>query len=87
MARNTEIAQITHKQSAKDEKSELMKEAMLDQPISRSADQPISRSADQPISRPGRPVGIGVAVLWLCSPVASLVLGVALPVDGGFVAH
>jgi NAD(P)-dependent dehydrogenase (short-subunit alcohol dehydrogenase family) len=26
-------------------------------------------------------------VLWLCSPGASFVLGVALPVDGGFVAH
>jgi hypothetical protein len=25
--------------------------------------------------------------LWLCSPAASLVLGVALPVDGGFTAH
>jgi NAD(P)-dependent dehydrogenase (short-subunit alcohol dehydrogenase family) len=27
------------------------------------------------------------AVLWLCSPAASLVVGVALPVDGGFTAH
>jgi NAD(P)-dependent dehydrogenase (short-subunit alcohol dehydrogenase family) len=27
------------------------------------------------------------AVLWLCSPRASFVLGVALPVDGGFVAQ
>ena len=42
---------------------------------------------DQPIGRPGRPEEIAAAVLWLCSPAASLVLGVALPVDGGFVAH
>jgi NAD(P)-dependent dehydrogenase (short-subunit alcohol dehydrogenase family) len=42
---------------------------------------------DQPIGRPGRPDEVAAAVLWLCSPAASLVLGVALPVDGGFVAH
>jgi NAD(P)-dependent dehydrogenase (short-subunit alcohol dehydrogenase family) len=41
----------------------------------------------QPIGRMGRPEEIAAAVLWLCSPAASLVLGVALPVDGGFVAH
>ena len=42
---------------------------------------------DQPIGRPGRPEEVAAAVLWLCSPGASMVLGVALPVDGGFVAH
>jgi NAD(P)-dependent dehydrogenase (short-subunit alcohol dehydrogenase family) len=42
---------------------------------------------EQPIGRMGRPEEIAAAVLWLCSPGASLVLGVALPVDGGFVAH
>jgi NAD(P)-dependent dehydrogenase (short-subunit alcohol dehydrogenase family) len=41
----------------------------------------------QPIGRVGRPEEIAAAVLWLCSPAASFVLGVALPVDGGFVAH
>ena len=30
---------------------------------------------------------VAAAVLWLCSPGASLIVGVALPVDGGFVAH
>jgi NAD(P)-dependent dehydrogenase (short-subunit alcohol dehydrogenase family) len=30
---------------------------------------------------------IAAAVLWLCSPGASLVTGIALPVDGGFTAH
>jgi hypothetical protein len=30
---------------------------------------------------------IAAAVLWLCSPGASFVVGVALPVDGGFTAH
>jgi NAD(P)-dependent dehydrogenase (short-subunit alcohol dehydrogenase family) len=42
---------------------------------------------DQPIGRAGSPEEIAAAVLWLCSPGASFVLGVALPVDGGFVVH
>jgi len=42
---------------------------------------------DQPIGRMGRPEEIAATVLWLCSPGASFVLGVALPVDGGFVIH
>jgi NAD(P)-dependent dehydrogenase (short-subunit alcohol dehydrogenase family) len=42
---------------------------------------------EQPIGRMGRPEEAAAAVLWLCSPAASFILGVALPVDGGFVAH
>jgi NAD(P)-dependent dehydrogenase (short-subunit alcohol dehydrogenase family) len=42
---------------------------------------------DQPIGRLGQTDEIAAAVLWLCSPGASFVLGVALPVDGGFTAH
>ena len=42
---------------------------------------------DQPIGRIGQPEEVAAAVLWLCSPGASLVIGVALPVDGGFTAH
>ncbi|MBV1825385.1 MULTISPECIES: SDR family NAD(P)-dependent oxidoreductase [Acetobacteraceae] len=42
---------------------------------------------EQPIGRLGRSDEIASAVLWLCSPGASFVLGVALPVDGGFTAH
>jgi NAD(P)-dependent dehydrogenase (short-subunit alcohol dehydrogenase family) len=42
---------------------------------------------DQPIARLGRAEEIAAAVLWLCSPGASFVLGVALPVDGGYTAH
>ena len=43
--------------------------------------------ADDPIGRLGRADEIAAAVLWLCSPGASLVLGVALPVDGGYTAR
>jgi NAD(P)-dependent dehydrogenase (short-subunit alcohol dehydrogenase family) len=43
--------------------------------------------AGQPIGRLGGGDEIAAAVLWLCSPGASFVLGVALPVDGGYTAR
>lgn len=41
----------------------------------------------QPIGRMGKPEELAAAVLWLCSPAASFVLGAALSVDGGFTTH
>jgi NAD(P)-dependent dehydrogenase (short-subunit alcohol dehydrogenase family) len=41
----------------------------------------------QPIGRLGRPEEVAAAVLWLCSPGASLVVGHGLPVDGGYTAQ
>jgi NAD(P)-dependent dehydrogenase (short-subunit alcohol dehydrogenase family) len=43
--------------------------------------------ANQPIARLGQASEIAAAVLWLCSPGASFVIGVALPVDGGYTAR
>lgn len=40
----------------------------------------------QPIGRLGTADEIAAAVVWLCSPGASFVVGVALPVDGGYTA-
>ncbi|TCM12734.1 NAD(P)-dependent dehydrogenase (short-subunit alcohol dehydrogenase family) [Novosphingobium sp. PhB165] len=42
---------------------------------------------EQPIGCLGRAEEVAAAALWLCSPGASFVVGVALPVDGGFTAH
>lgn len=41
----------------------------------------------EPMRRFGKPAEIGEAVCWLLSEEASFVTGVALPVDGGFVAR
>lgn len=43
--------------------------------------------ANQPIARLGQAGEMAAAVLWLCSPGASFVIGVALPVDGGYTAQ
>jgi NAD(P)-dependent dehydrogenase (short-subunit alcohol dehydrogenase family) len=42
---------------------------------------------DVPIGRLGRPEEIADAVLWLCSSAASLMVGHALVVDGGYTIH
>ncbi len=48
---------------------------------------PAEAIANQPINRLGEPEEIAATVLWLCSPGASFVVGVALPVDGGYTAR
>ena len=48
---------------------------------------PADAIANQPINRLGDASEIAATVLWLCSPGASFVIGVALPVDGESRAH
>jgi NAD(P)-dependent dehydrogenase (short-subunit alcohol dehydrogenase family) len=61
----------------------------IDTPMGGAIDPAAMRAflKEQPIGRMGQPEEVAAAVLFLCSPAASFVLGVALPVDGGFVAH
>lgn len=42
---------------------------------------------DQSIGRLGRADEVAAAVIWLCSDAASFILGVALPVHGGYTVH
>jgi NAD(P)-dependent dehydrogenase (short-subunit alcohol dehydrogenase family) len=44
-------------------------------------------SGTSPCPRFGEPTEIADAVLWLCSPGSSFVIGHALAVDGGITAH
>ena len=49
--------------------------------------RPATGAGHQPINRLGEPEEIAAAVLWLCSPGASFIIGVALLVDGGYTAR
>lgn len=44
-------------------------------------------TTEQPIGRLGRPEEVAAAVLWLCGPDASFVIGHPLAVDGGWTAR
>jgi NAD(P)-dependent dehydrogenase (short-subunit alcohol dehydrogenase family) len=48
--------------------------------------QPLARCRDVPRCPVRKLDEIAAAVLWLCSAAASFVVGVALPVDGGYTA-
>jgi NAD(P)-dependent dehydrogenase (short-subunit alcohol dehydrogenase family) len=61
----------------------------IDTPMGEAIDPEAMKAflKEQPIGRMGTSEEIAATVLWLCSPASSFVLGVALPVDGGFTTH
>ena len=66
----------------------LIHTAMAEQMITDGQGEAItSMLKEVPLGRLGRPEEIADAVLWLCSPGASLVIGHTLVVDGGFSIH
>jgi NAD(P)-dependent dehydrogenase (short-subunit alcohol dehydrogenase family) len=58
---------------------------MVDEAIRRQPSLDDHLRALHPIGRIGEASEIAEAAVWLCTPAASFVLGVALPVDGGYV--
>lgn len=58
---------------------------MVDEAIRRQPSLDAHLRALHPIGRIGEAEEIAEAAVWLCTPAASFVLGVALPVDGGYV--
>ncbi|MFT3814261.1 MAG: SDR family oxidoreductase [Acidovorax sp.] len=60
---------------------------MVQDMLTGQADAMAAILKEQSIGRLGSADEVAAAVLWLCSPGASFVVGVGLPVDGGFTAH
>ena len=59
---------------------------MMDRLVDGREDYASTIPTRQPIGRKGTPEEIAEAVAWLCSDAASLVTGLSMSVDGGFVA-
>jgi NAD(P)-dependent dehydrogenase (short-subunit alcohol dehydrogenase family) len=60
---------------------------MIDRIVGGDAEAEAQFTALEPVGRMGSPAEVAQAVVWLCSDAASFVTGIAMPVDGGFVAQ
>ena len=59
---------------------------MVDRMMAGTGIVPQNLIDQEPIGRLGQPGEIGEAVIWLLSDLSSFVTGIAMPVDGGYVA-
>jgi len=57
---------------------------MVEEMITREPDAMKELIKELPNGRLGRPEEVAATVLWLCSPAASLIVGQAIAVDGGY---
>lgn len=64
----------------------VIKTPMIDRVASGSREIVQQYESMEPVGRMGQPEEIAGAVIWLCTDNASFVTGVALPVDGGWLA-
>jgi NAD(P)-dependent dehydrogenase (short-subunit alcohol dehydrogenase family) len=60
---------------------------MLDRVFARRPELEAAFITGEPVGRLGTPEEIAAVAVWLCSEDASFLTGVALPVDGGWVAR
>jgi NAD(P)-dependent dehydrogenase (short-subunit alcohol dehydrogenase family) len=65
----------------------IIKTPMIDRATGNKKETEEQFAKMEPIGRFGSPEEIATAVIWLCSDEASFVTGIAMPVDGGFVAQ
>jgi len=61
--------------------------AMIDRLTGKDKEAEKQFTALEPLGRMGSPEEVAEAVVWLCSDASSFVTGIALPVDGGFIAR
>jgi NAD(P)-dependent dehydrogenase (short-subunit alcohol dehydrogenase family) len=60
---------------------------MIDRIVGGDAEAEAQFTALEPVGRMGSSAEVAQAVVWLSSGAASFVTGIAMPVDGGFVAQ
>ncbi len=65
----------------------VIKTPMVDRFTGKNKEVEKQFEASEPVGRMGKPEEVAAAVTWLCSDASSFVTGLAMPVDGGWVAQ